>query len=123
MVHFDCLYFRLTLVWLYGLCCFFLPDAYVAKWHVMFVCCLFLPDAYVAKWHVMFVCCMSRLTPLRPHGLSCFDSCLMPPRLHDLFIICLPDAPVGYMAYVVLSSVRLTPLLAIGLVLFCHLFA
>ena len=64
--------------------CFFLPDAYVAKWHVMFVCCLFLPDVSVAIlafvlyvlpnaseaiWHVLF-----RLMPLWLYGMCCLFS-------------------------------------------------
>ena len=96
-------------VWLYGLfCCVFLPDAPVAKWHVMLMCCLFSPNAYMAIWHI-------------------------------LIVFVLPDAPVGYMAYVVLSSFLLTPpwlyglccfvvfspdaSVAIWLMLFCRLLA
>ena len=66
---------------------FILPNATVAKWHVMLMCCLFSPNAYMAIWHI-------------------------------LIVFVLPDAPVGYMACVVLSSFRLTPPWLYGLCCF-----
>ena len=94
--------------------CFFLPDAYVAKWHVMFVCCLFLPDVSVAIlafvlyvlpnaseaiWHMLF-----RLMPLWLYGMCCFH--LKPVWLYDMYCFFPPDACV-----------------TIWLMLFCHLLA
>ena len=96
--------------------CFFLPDVYVAKWHVMFVCCLFLPDvsvailafvlyvspdACVATWLVWFVIFADAFKAilalfvcfrLMPHGyMACFVSYLFLPDAskairHVLFV-------------------------------------
>ena len=39
-----------TAIWLM---LFILPNATVAKWHVMFMCCLSSPDACMAIWHIL----------------------------------------------------------------------
>ena len=55
--------FRLMPVWLYGMSCFFLPDAYAAIWLV------FLSYASMAIWNL---CCVSCLMPPTLYGMCCF---------------------------------------------------
>ena len=81
--------FRLTPPRLYGICCLFvylsLLDASAASGRFI----LSSPYDSVAIL-ALFVCLfviffLLRLKPPSPYGLSCFNSCLMPLRLHDLF--------------------------------------
>ena len=56
----------------------FSPEACTAIWLMLFI----LPNATVAKWHVMFMCCLSSPNTSEAIRLAVF--CLMPPWLYGL---------------------------------------
>ena len=90
-------------VWLYGFfCCVFLPDTSEAIRHVSFppeACAVIwlmlfiLPNATVAKWHVMFMCCLSS-----PDASKSIRHVLFPPEACAaiwLMLFILPNATVA----------------------------